>query len=77
MAAKKRAIKVKDKPELVRDSFSKAIINVDRNAYLDARSRKKNLIEQRDRLNVLENELNELKATQGEMLKLLKSLTNK
>jgi flagellar basal body P-ring protein FlgI len=73
MAAKKN-VKVKDRPDLVRDSFSKAIINVDRNSFAQYKARKNSLKEKDRKIASLENEVNEMRAKQDEILALLKSL---
>lgn len=71
MAARKK-IKVKDSPALVRDSFSKAIINVDRNNYAKAKARKKLLLQKDVRIASLEAAVEVLKKNHEELLKLLK-----
>jgi hypothetical protein len=69
MAAKRKLI-VKDNPDLVRDSHSKAIVNVNRGEYLKWKSRKKMLRDKDKRLSELEQEVSNIK-------KLLQELTNK
>lgn len=57
-------LQVKDHPGLVRDSKSKAIINVDKNAYNDYLSRKSvnsKVINMTDEINNLKNSVNEIK----------------
>lgn len=76
MAARKK-IKVKDNTTLVRDSFSKAIINVDRSAYSFARNRKRLRREKDSAIASLQQTVEVLKAEQAELLKLVKSLLKK
>ena len=64
-----KKIKVKDKPDLVRDSFSKAIINTDRSNYAHARSRKKHLREQGDAVILLQAQVDELRRTLLSLIK--------
>lgn len=66
----KKLIKVKDNPDLVRDSHSKAIINTDRNNYANAKSRKKRLLAKDKELEDLRNDLEEMK-------KMLQQILNK
>jgi hypothetical protein len=75
MAAKKK-IKVKDRPDLVRDSFSKAIINVDRNGFAQYKARKKLLKAKDDQIKELKSQVADILKQQEEILKLLKA-TNK
>jgi hypothetical protein len=73
----RKKIKVKDNPSLVRDSFSKAIINVDRNTYTQSRTRKKNLLEKDQKIASLEEAMETLRQEQAELVKLVKSMTKK
>lgn len=75
MASKK--IKVSGKEDLVRDSFSKAIINTNRNDYILAKNRKKIAIDRIKKIESLESEIALLKANQEEILKLFHSLKKK
>lgn len=72
MPAKKK-VKVKDRPDLVRDSFSKAIINVDRNGFAQYKAQKRLLKEKDLKIASLENTVKEIKEQQAEILALLKS----
>ena len=64
-----KKIKVKDKPDLVRDSFSKAIINTDRSNYAHARARKKRLLEKDAKVASLETELAALRTIVEKLVK--------
>lgn len=77
MTTPRKKIKVKDAPALVRDSFSKAIINVDRNNYASAKARKKMLLEKDVRISTLESEVELLKKNHDELVKLIKSINKK
>lgn len=55
MAAKR--LKVKDEPNLERDSHSKAVVNIDRSQYLQHRSRKKRLLAEKERMKSLEERI--------------------
>jgi hypothetical protein len=76
MATRKK-IKVKDNPALVRDSFSKAIINVDRNTYAMHQARKKNLLDKNRKIETLESAVEELRKEQAELLKLVQTISKK
>jgi flagellar basal body P-ring protein FlgI len=76
-ARKKTKIKVKDKPDLVRDSFSKAIINVDRSAYANHQIRKKNLLDKNRKIDALEKAVQTMQEEQKELMKLLQSMSKK
>jgi hypothetical protein len=75
MAAKK-ILKVKEKPDLVRDSFSKALLNVDRNGFAQYKTRKKSLRDKDAKIASLQQEIAEIKKQQSEMLALIKSINN-
>ena len=62
MPPRPKKVKVKDKPELVRDTFTKAIINTDRSNYAHARLRKKRLLEKQAQVDALSTELASLRA---------------
>lgn len=58
-------LKVEGKPNLVRDSASKAIINTDQaglNTYLEKRKLFEMVIKQQQRIELLENEINKINA---------------
>ena len=61
---------VENNPNLVRDNYSKAIINTDVEAYNDYMERKKKLQKK-------ENEVNDLKKEVGELKDLVKTLIDK
>ena len=52
---------VENQPNLVRDNYSKAIINTDKTAYEEYMNRKKNFLRKEEELNSLKNEVGELK----------------
>lgn len=54
-------IRVDSHPSLARDSRTGAIININASEMTQARIRKKKWREQQDRLNNLQNEMNEMK----------------
>ena len=67
-------IKVLNKENLVRDTFSKALINIDRNAYLQSKNKKKNDIDRNNKIVFLEKQIEILKSGQLEIIKLLTEL---
>jgi hypothetical protein len=69
MASKKK-IKVKDKPDLVRDTFSKAIINIDRSSYAAARARKKAMLDKDATVTSLKDDLDKLSKQYAELQKM-------
>lgn len=73
MAAKKK-LKVKDNPSLVRDSFSKAVLNVDHNGFAMYKASKKALKNKDLIITSLQSEIAEIKKQQNQMLKLLEDL---
>lgn len=75
--AAKRKIQVKNKNSLVRDSFSKAIINTDRHAYTVARNRKKILKEKDQKILSLEEGLLNLQKEYLKLAKIVESIANK
>lgn len=75
MPAKKK-IKVKDRPDLVRDSFSKAIINVDRNGFAQYKARKKLLKDKDKQIALLQQEIADIKKQQKEIFALIKTINN-
>lgn len=66
-------LKVKDHPGLVRDSKSKAIINVDKNAYNEYMQKK--LV--KEKMVNMDNEINNIKQTVNEIKDLLTKLADK
>ena len=66
-------LKVKDFPGLVRDSKSKAIINVDKNAYNEHMQKK--LV--KEKMSNMNNEINNIKQTVDEIKDLLIKLADK
>jgi hypothetical protein len=67
-----KKVKVKNNTELVRDSFSKAIINIDHNNYAQALTRKKSLLAKDDRIKALEDDIMQLKNDYAILIKLIK-----
>ena len=63
-----KKLKVKDKPDLVRDSHSKAIINIDRANYAAARARKKMLLKKDETIENLKRDIAELKKDYASVL---------
>ena len=61
---------VEDNPHLVRDNFSRGIINTDTNAYNNYMLKKEHKLKQTDEFNSLKNDVHELKG-------LVKDLINK
>lgn len=76
MASRKK-IKVKNEESLVRDSFSKAILNTDKSAYVNHRLRKKADADKSKRIHSLEEELASIKAEQANILKMVQGLLKK
>lgn len=74
MPTRSKRLKVKDKPGLERDSFSKAVINTDRSNYAAARARKKMLAAKEERIQSLEVDIAELKNSYESLLTLVKSI---
>ena len=65
-------IKVKDNNSLSRDPRTKAIINNDNNAFEKARLAKRKSIEQLNKIENIENEVENIKKTMNEILNILK-----
>lgn len=63
-----KKIKVENKPDLVRDSHSKAIINVDRANYAAARARKKMLLQKEETIESLKSDINQLQKDYAALL---------
>ena len=68
---------VEDKPDLVRDENSSAIINGNRNAYAGAKKRAADAERQRDEIRNTTRELNNLKCEIHEIKNLLNQLVGK
>ena len=65
---------VKDHRELVRDTESGAIINVDRSAYLNALERHKKIEKQKETIRNNTNDINSIKSEISEIKTMLKIL---
>ena len=65
---------VKDHRELVRDTESGAIINVDRSAYLNALERHKRIEKQKEIIENNTNDINSIKSEISEIKTMLKTL---
>ena len=63
--------------DLIKDMHSKAVINTNRNAYLAAVQRKKNILAQKDELRDATREINILKSEMHEIKNLLVKLVEK
>ena len=64
-------LKVEDNPNLVRDSKSKAIINVDDSGYKDYKNRKNlqtKMINMSEEINELKNDIGEIKSLLNQIL---------
>jgi hypothetical protein len=75
MPTRPKKVKVIDKPELVRDTFSKAIINTDRSNYAAARARKKMLVSKEETVKSLQNDIADLRKDYEALLKMVSSIT--
>ena len=67
---------VKDHRELVRDTESGAIINVDRSAYLNALERHKKIEKQKEIIETNTNDINSIKGDITEIKTMLRTLIN-
>lgn len=67
---------VKDKPGLVKDPGSKAIINTDTKAFLAAKAAKKRIIESKEKQAELEERLSNLESLIDNMLRSEDGQTN-
>ena len=66
-----KLIKVKEAPELVRDTSSQALLNTDRMglvAYKNARDKHKQMSESIDDINTMKQDINELKTLMQRIL---------
>lgn len=70
-----KKIKVENKPDLVRDSHSKAIINVDRGNYVAARARKKMLLSKEKTIETLTSDIASLKKNYASLLAAINKLS--
>ena len=68
---------VKDNPNFVRDSNTKAIINVDSESYTIAVNRKKKLLEQQDRIVELQQQLDDLLQWKQQIIEMLEKKSDK
>ena len=66
-------LKVKDKPNLQRDPYSKAIINVDKNAFNDHLQKKL----MKEKMTNMDNEINTIKQSVNEIKELLIKMADK
>lgn len=66
-------LKVKDQPSLQRDPYSKAIINVDKNAYNEHLQKK--LV--KEKIASMDNEINTIKQSVNEIKELLIKMADK
>lgn len=64
-------LKVKGHPDLYRDTTSNGIYNSDRESLLVAKRRKMEILNEKQRIDNIENEVKEIKDTMKEILKLL------
>lgn len=68
---------VQENPDYVRDSNTKAIINVDSEAYTIAYNRKKMLKEQQNKITELQQQLDSLLTWKEQIVQMLEEKTNK
>jgi flagellar motility protein MotE (MotC chaperone) len=73
----KQQLKVKDNPGLVRDSFTKAVLNTDRSGFNMARKRKKHLLKKESELDYLRETIATLLTQQEELKKMILDVTKK
>ena len=69
-------IKVKDKDYLERDSYSNGIVNTDAEGYIQYIENYKKRYKETQRIQNLENDVNEIKNNLNEIKNLLRSLAN-
>ena len=69
-------VKVKDKNNLVRDTNSSAIINMDVKGYEEYENNYKRLYNQNQRIDKIETNVNEIKNDLNEIKTLLRNLAN-
>jgi len=70
-------LKVEGHKDLVRDTSTGAILNTNRNAYLNYKKRLREAQKQRDEIRSATREINNLKCEMHEIKSLLKELVNK
>lgn len=68
-------IKVKDKDNLVRDSFSNGIVNTDIESYKDYIQKYKKIYNDSQRIKDLEKNVDEMKSDLSEIKELLRNLS--
>jgi len=69
-------IKVKDKDDLVRDTTSNGIVNIDESGYNSYMDNYKRIYNQNSKIKNLENDVNEIKSNLNEIKDLLRSFIN-
>ena len=72
-----KEVKVKDKDHLIRETFSKAIINTDVSAYEKSKRLRQEAQRQRDELRNAVREINTIKSEMHEMKSMMKQLLEK
>lgn len=77
MATKSKKQKVKDKPNLIRDSFSKAIINTDRSSYANSKARKRAALAKDAKIVSLQATVDELTKQYAAIAKLVETISKK
>jgi len=70
-------LKVMDHPNLYRDTYSKGIVDTNKNAYIQAMDAKLKRETEKQKMNSLCDEINNLKEDMGEIKELLKNLIRK
>jgi len=73
-------LKVKDNPDLVRDAFSKAILNTNKQALFDHRRKRaamKELYQSKDKVAELQAEMTDMKAELADIKAMLQELLAK
>ena len=66
--------KIKDRPDLVKDKETGAVLNVDNEAYNAYVNNYKKVLKEKQKVNSIETELNEMKNDINEIKNLLRSL---
>lgn len=64
--------KVKENPNLVKDDYSKAVINIDSNKLITAKMAKKARQDKLDRLNKVEEDITEIKSLLNDLISTIK-----
>ena len=70
-------VQVENHPDLVRDTHSHAIININRGAYERAKKRAQEAQESRDEIRTATREINNIKSEMHEIKSLLEKLVSK